>query len=82
MSEEAPPEDKIFTIQPKDSPLMGCLNSSVMSPLQEQAAKLGICGKCHAKSLELRYIGGGFDWHQCRKCQHIFMLDEQPKLIG
>lgn len=54
------------------------LRFAVLTPLQDRVANLGVCPKCHAKTLELKHVGGGCDWHQCRKCITVFALESKP----
>ena len=58
------------------------LKTAVMRPLEERVAKLGVCPRCHKKTLRLYYTGADLDWFQCDQCLHVYMLPEQPKLIG
>lgn len=39
-----------------------------MTPLQEQTTRLGVCGKCHKKTLRPIVNGNGYRWQECTSC--------------
>lgn len=51
---------------------------ALSTPLEDQVANLGVCPKCHTKTLELKHVGGACDWHQCSKCRTVFALESKP----
>lgn len=47
---------------------------ATMTPLQQQAAELGFCPRCHAKTLAEKHEGAGMSFMQCGKCLHVYVL--------
>lgn len=43
-----------------------------MSPLEERVTALGVCSKCHEKTLRPIVNGNGYRWQQCSKCLTCF----------
>lgn len=52
-----------------------------ITPLQEKAMLLGICPKCHKKTLKSKHMAAEIDWHQCSVCLSVFAMPER-RLIG
>jgi hypothetical protein len=48
-----------------------------LTPLEAQVTALGICGKCHAKTLRPILNGNGYRWQQCTKCLTCWVDDER-----
>jgi hypothetical protein len=44
-----------------------------MSGLQEQVYDLGVCPKCHTKTLEDKHVAGDFRAVQCTGCGMAFL---------
>lgn len=54
----------------------------IMTPLQAQVAELGVCPKCHTKTLvEKHNDGEHIKWDQCRACLNIY-AGPPRRLIG
>lgn len=51
------------------------LKTAIMTPLQERVVGLGVCSKCHTKTLQERLSNELGDWMQCTKCFTVFLKD-------
>jgi len=49
-------------------------NVPVMSALEEQVARKGICTKCHTKTLRVLTVQAGSEFHTCQACETTFVL--------
>ena len=47
---------------------------ALMTQLQQRVAEMGVCPKCHAKTLRLRHETLGMEFEQCDKCLTVFVL--------
>lgn len=47
---------------------------AAMSKLQETVVELGVCPKCHSKTLEEKHADEHFRACQCSDCLHVWML--------
>lgn len=69
----------------KADDLMGPFNDwlkfATMNPLQARCTELGVCPKCHTKTLVSKYIGGELEFFQCSTCLVVYTLPER-KLTG
>ena len=69
----------------KASDLMGPLSewieAATLRPLAERCAEIGVCHKCHTKTLVSKHIGGEIEWLQCSTCLRIVGLPER-RLVG
>jgi hypothetical protein len=48
---------------------------STMTGLMEQVVNIGVCTKCHSKSLRFVYACESFKSYQCAKCLRVFMTE-------
>jgi len=48
----------------------------VMTDLEEQVARKGICTKCHTKTLRLTTVQARSEFHTCRTCETTFVLSK------
>lgn len=54
----------------------------VMTPLQSQVAELGVCPKCHSKTLVEKHNDGEFiKWDQCSMCLNVYAAPPR-RLVG
>lgn len=53
-----------------------CNLFSRMTTLQIQATNLGICSRCHSKTLTQGVNGNGYRWHECSTCQTYWVEDK------
>lgn len=51
------------------------IKPSVMTPLAQQVVELGMCSKCHKKTLRHIHSCEHFSSWQCATCKHVFMLE-------
>lgn len=45
-----------------------------MTPLQQQVVGLGICYKCHTKTLELTYMDSCIKGYRCTRCYTAYLI--------
>jgi hypothetical protein len=50
---------------------------STMSPLAQQVYELGVCAKCHERTLRFIHAGAGMRFFQCTACKVIAVLDDK-----
>jgi len=56
---------------------------AVGTDLQFQVVRLGICPKCHEKTLDRVPVPGErMDWHQCRQCFSVYVDETQQPEKG
>lgn len=55
------------------------IKGSTMSPLQEQVYALGVCARCHAKSLRFVHSGAGMQFWQCTICMTVAILPDNGR---
>lgn len=54
--------------------LLDFIKVHVASPLQLFVAGMGVCPKCHKKTLVHRHDDDSYVWMQCTKCHNVYML--------
>jgi len=64
-----------------DNTLFKNLDRCIMTALQEQFLKKGICPECHQKTLRDGYNGGGMSFKHC-KCGHTWVLPYNAELTS
>jgi ssDNA-binding Zn-finger/Zn-ribbon topoisomerase 1 len=50
------------------------LKTAVMHPLQERVVGLGVCPKCHTKTLRPKYEAEGMQFNQCDRCFTVYVV--------
>lgn len=50
------------------------LKTAVMHPLQERVVGLGVCPKCHTKTLEPKHEAEGMQFNQCHQCLTVYVV--------
>jgi len=53
----------------------GLLKTAIMTPLQARVTSLGVCSKCHTKTLQERCHNELGVWAQCSKCLTVFVSE-------
>jgi hypothetical protein len=51
------------------------LKTAIMHPLQERVVGLGVCPKCHTKTLEPKHEGAGMQFNQCGRCLTVYVVE-------
>jgi uncharacterized protein YbaR (Trm112 family) len=51
------------------------IKQNTMTILQEQVVAVGSCPRCHIKSLKVVVENEHFRSYQCKKCQHVYMIN-------
>lgn len=53
------------------------MKAAVMTPLQQQVYEIGVCARCHTKTMCLRHLAAdaGLEFWQCSKCNQVAMLE-------
>lgn len=56
------------------------LKTAVMHPLQERVIGLGLCPKCHTKTLRQGLEAEGVQFCQCERCLIVYVIasDDTP----
>lgn len=50
---------------------------STFTPLQERVYELGVCAKCHTKTMRFISAGDGMRFFQCTGCKIVAVLSDQ-----
>ena len=54
------------------------IKTAVMSPLQERVVGIGMCPKCHAKTLRPVHAAEGMQFDQCGRCLNVYVVEVKP----
>lgn len=57
---------------------LGFLRTALMTQLQERVASLGVCPRCHSKTLRASHQTLEIDFEQCEKCLTVYVLSVRP----
>lgn len=57
----------------KDWKISDLLKTAVMHPLQERVVGLGLCPKCHTKTLAAKYAAEEMQFNQCSRCGTVYV---------
>ena len=47
---------------------------ALMNELQQRVAGIGVCPRCHTKTLRLRHETLGMEFEQCESCLTVYVL--------
>jgi hypothetical protein len=50
---------------------------ATMTPLAQQVYELGICAKCHTRTMRFVHMSDGMSFRQCTRCKIIAVLEVQ-----
>lgn len=64
------------------APLFDWLKFAIMTPLQERVTGLGVCSKCHTKTLAEKCSNEAGRWLQCSKCLTVFVSPPDSGGVG
>jgi ribosomal protein L37AE/L43A len=49
---------------------------ATFTPLQEQVYELGVCARCHKKTMRFVHAGAGMAFWQCTGCKVVAVLED------
>jgi hypothetical protein len=56
--------------------LSDLIKTSVMHQLQERVVGLGLCPKCHTKTLRPVHEAEGMQFNQCSRCLTVYVVED------
>ncbi len=58
------------------------IKPAIMSNLQERVVGLGVCPRCHAKTLDVTYEAPDMRFNQCTRCLNVYVSDAATSNTG